>query len=254
MRGARLRDKMRSDQVILNLGLTFYSPTVVELLGYSTIDDVFLDAEHGSINESQCEEMIRAADLLDKPVIIRVPKNEDHVILRFLDIGASGLIIPHVSTVEDAERAVRAIKYGPEGRRSFAGVRAGGYGTRESATAYIQRANHETVVVGLFEDIHALPNVDAILAVPGLDALIVGPNDLAFSMGIPAQPWHPEVQAVVDQVIAACRKAGKPTGLPAGDVAQARQHIARGCRIITLSLSSLLINGTNQLAGQILSA
>src|ERR1041385_8907011 len=102
MRGARLRDKMRSDQVILNLGVTFPSPTIVELLGYSTIDDIFLDAEHGSFSENQCEDMIGGADLLDKPVIVRVPKNEDHVILRYLDIGASGLIIPHVATVDDA--------------------------------------------------------------------------------------------------------------------------------------------------------
>src|SRR5579884_601622 len=183
MRGERLRAKMKSDQVILNVGLTIYSPAVVEMLGYTDVDDIFLDAEHGSINESQCEDMVRAADLLDKPVIIRVPKNEPHVILRYLDIGTSGLIIPHVSSREDAERAVQAIKYGPEGSRSFAGGRAGGYGVREKATEYIKRANREIVVIGLFEDIHGLANVPDILAVDGLDALIVGPNDLAFSMG-----------------------------------------------------------------------
>jgi 4-hydroxy-2-oxoheptanedioate aldolase len=251
MRGQRLRDKMRRDEVILSLGVSFYSPTVVEMISHTAADDVFLDAEHGPLTEAQCEEMIRAADVNDKPVLIRVPKNDEHVILRYLDIGASGLVIPHVSTRDDAERAVRAMKYGPVGHRSFAGVRASAYGTRESPKEYIERANRETVVVGLFEDVDALPRLPEILAVDGLDALIVGPYDLSFSMGLPADPWHPRVQEVVDQVIIACRNAGKPTGLPASSPAQARQHIQRGCRIITYNVSSLIIGGVNDLSQHI---
>ncbi|MGH2458583.1 MAG: HpcH/HpaI aldolase family protein [Chloroflexota bacterium] len=251
MRGERLRTLMQADRVIVNVGISFHSAALVEILGYAGVDDVYLDAEHGSINEFQCEDMVRAADLLDKPVIIRVPKNEPHVILRYLDIGTSGIIVPHVASREDAERAVKAIKYGPEGTRSFAGNRAGGYGAQESATDYIARANRETVVIGLFEDIHGLASVPDILAVEGLDALIVGPNDLAFSMGYPAQPWHPEVQKVVDQVIVACRRAGIPTGLPANDFEQARRHVERGCRMITVNASALLMGAVKQFMSQI---
>jgi len=218
------------------------------MLGYSPAHDIYLDAEHGSINEYQCEEMIRAADAQDKPVVIRVPTNQDHVILRYLDIGASGLIIPHVSSPDDAARAVAAMKFGPEGHRSFGGGRASAFGVRESSVDYMRRANRETVMIGLFEDILGLPRVKDILAVEGLDALIVGPNDLASSMGLPGQPGHPEVQAVADEVIAAARAAGKPTGLPASTSAQAAQHIARGCRFISLSVSALLIDGMNQFA------
>jgi 2-keto-3-deoxy-L-rhamnonate aldolase RhmA len=248
MRGERLRAKMRADQVIVNLSMTFYAPTVVEMLGYTDVDQIFLDAEHGPLSEAQCEEMVRVGDLVDKPIVIRVPANDEHVILRYLDIGSSGLIIPHVTTRDDAERAVRAMKFGPEGRRSFAGGRTNRFGVGEAATDYIKRANRETVVIGLFEDVEGLASVPGILAVEGLDALIVGPNDLAFSMGYPAQPWHPDVQKVVDQVIAECRRAGKPTGLPASDLNQARQHVERGCRIITMSVASLLIGGAGQLA------
>ncbi len=248
MRGARLRARMRADQVIVSVGLTFHSTSVVEMLAYTDVDDIFLDAEHGPINEAQCEDMVRAADLLDKPVLIRVPTNEPHVILRYLDIGASGIVVPHITTREDAERAIDAIKYGPEGHRSFAGGRAGGYGARESAAEYVQRANRETVVVGLFEDVRGLDDLPEILAVEGLDALIVGPNDLAFSMGYPAQPWHPEVQKVVDRVIAECRRVGKPTGLPASDLEQARRHVERGCRVITVSAASLLMSAARAFA------
>lgn len=251
MRGERLKARMRSDRVILSVGLTFHSPAVVEMLGYTAVDDIYLDAEHGSINEAQCEDMVRAADLLDKPVVIRVPRNEPDVILRYLDIGTSGIIVPHVSSREDAERAVRAVKYGPNGSRSFATGRAGGYGAREKTSDYVERANRETVVIGLFEDVHGLDNVPEILSVEGLDALIVGPNDLAFSMGYPAQPWHAEVQKVVDRVISECRRVGKPTGLPANDLEQARHHVERGCRIITVGVSALLIGAVDQLAASV---
>lgn len=247
MRGARLRDKLRRGEVIVNMGLTFHSPTLVEILGYTDVDDIYLDAEHGSINEAQCEDMVRAADLLDKPVIIRVPRNDPATILRYLDIGASGIIAPHVTTRRDAERAVEAVKYGPLGRRSFAGGRANGFGMRESAAAYIERANRETLVIGLFEDVDGLDNLSEVLSVDGLDALIIGPNDLAFSMGYPAQPWHPEVQKVVDQIIAHCRAAGKPTGLPAVDLAQARQHAERGCQIVTVNIPNLLLSAAGEL-------
>lgn len=246
MRGAILRDRLRSGEIILNVGLTFHSPTVVEVLGYAGADTIFLDGEHGAFGPLEAEEMIRAADVVEKPVLVRVPANEDHVILRFLDVGASGVIVPRVTNRQDAERAIHAVKYGPEGYRSFAGVRASAYGTRESALEYVQRANRETVVVGLFEDINGLPNLPGILGVPGLDALIIGPNDLAASMGYPGQPGHPDPQAAIDQIITACRRAGVPTGLPASDADGARQNVERGCQIITMTASSILVDGTRR--------
>jgi len=251
MHGEQLRARLKADQVILNLSLSFYSPSLVEILGYSDVDTIFLDAEHGPFNEAQCEDLVRTADLAGKPVLIRVPNNEDHVILRYLDIGTTGLIIPRVTTADDARRAVAAVKYGPQGHRSFASPRAASYGLRESSTDYIARANRETVVIGLFEDIRGLENLPEILAVEGLDALIIGPYDLSFSMGHPAQPGHPEVQRVIDQVIAACRAAGKATGLPAGDATVARQHVERGCRIISLSFASFLVNATRDFSERI---
>jgi 2-keto-3-deoxy-L-rhamnonate aldolase RhmA len=244
MRGQQLRTKMQSGQPLLNLSVSFHSPAVVEILGYTDADIIFLDAEHGAISEANCEDMIRAADSREKPVIIRVPKNEDHIILRYLDIGASGIMVPHLATREDAERAVAAIKYPPAGHRSFAPGRAAGWGTRESNLEYTQRANRETVVIGLFEDIRGVPFLDEILAVPGLDALLIGPFDLAASMGYSGEPWHAPVQTVILEVIAACRQAGKPSGLPASTIDSARQGIGLGAQIITVSVSALLINET----------
>lgn len=251
MRGARLRERLRSGEIILNAGLTFHSPPIVEMLGYAGADVIFLDAEHGPFGPLEAEDMIRAADVVDRPVLVRVPINEDHVILRFLDVGASGIIAPHVTTRQDAERAVHAAKYGPEGYRSFAGGRASAYGTKETAGEYIRRANAETAVVGLFEDVNGLSNLPSILGVSGLDALIIGPNDLAASMGYPGDPGHPEVQRVIDQLIAECRRAGVPTGLPASDARQAKEHVERGCQIITMTVASILVDATRRVTAEL---
>jgi 2-keto-3-deoxy-L-rhamnonate aldolase RhmA len=247
MRGARIREKLARGGVVLNVMLPFHSPALVEMLGLSGVDMVLLDAEHGAIDEGMCEHMVRAADVVDLPAIVRTPRNDAPTILRYLDLGASGVMPPHVTTVEDAERAVEATKYGPEGKRSYGGPRAGMYGARESAVDYVRRANHETLVVGLFEDASGIDQIDRILAVKGLDALCVGPNDLAFSMGYPAQPWHPEVQKVVDRVIEAARKAGKATGLPASDPKQAHEHVERGCRIISYGVGAIVMSGAKGL-------
>ena len=126
MRGKRIKVKLRAGQPVFTTGLKFHAPRLVEMLARSGADQIFLDAEHGPISEGECEEMVRAADLHDVPVAIRVPVNEPHVILRYLDIGTSAIMVPHVVTLGDAERAVRAVKYPPEGARSFAPGRGGG--------------------------------------------------------------------------------------------------------------------------------
>ncbi len=246
MLGSRIRKKLRSGQPVLNVGVTFHSPLVVEWLGLSDIDTVYLDAEHGSINESQCEEMVRAAFLVDKPALVRVPHNDPHTILRYLDIGTSGIIAPHVANAEQVRQAVDAAKYAPMGHRSFGPARFFSRRPGQSVQDYIRQANEETLVIGLFEDIAALEHLDEMTQTPGLDALVIGTSDLSFSMGYTGQSGHPEVQKVVDKVIAACHKAGIATGLPASSVEQARDHIARGAQIISLSFANLVIESAQQ--------
>jgi 4-hydroxy-2-oxoheptanedioate aldolase len=204
------------------------------MLARSGIDQVFLDAEHGPLSERECEEMVRAADLYDLPVSIRVPANLPHVILRYLDIGASTIVVPHVTTRQDAERAVRAVKYPPRGDRSFAPGRGAdlfGLGPAE----YVARANDETVVVALVEDVAAVHQVEAILGVPGIDAVSVGAFDLAGSMGYPGEPWRDEVQAAVGRIRVACRARGMPFGTVPRDRADLARQIELGCQLITVN-------------------
>ncbi|HEV8676202.1 MAG TPA: aldolase/citrate lyase family protein [Methylomirabilota bacterium] len=234
MRGRRIKEKLRAGRPVFTVGLRFHSPRLVEMLARTGADQVFLDAEHGPLSERECEEMVRAADLYDLPVSIRVPVNTPPVILRYLDIGTSTIVVPHVSTRDDAERAVRAVKYPPEGGRSFAPGRGGellGLGPAE----YVRRANEETVVVALFEDVAGLGAVEAICQVSGIDALAVGAYDLAASMGYPGQPWRDDVQAVVERIRQVCRAHRMPFGTVPRDRPDLRAQIERGCQLITVS-------------------
>ena len=234
MRGGRIKEKLRAGRPVFTTGVRFHSPRLVELLARSGVDQIFLDAEHGPLSEGECEEMIRAADLCDVPVMIRVPVNAPHVILRYLDIGTSTILVPHVTTRADAEQAVRAVKYPPEGARSFAPGRGGerlGLGPAE----YVRRANEETAVIALFEDAAGLGEVEAICRVPGIDGLSVGAYDLAASMGYPGEPWRDEVQAVVERVLQACRAGRMPFGTVPRDRADLRRQLERGCQLISVA-------------------
>ena len=234
MRGQRIRTKLRAGRPVFTAPIKFHAPRLVEMLARSGADQVFLDAEHGPLSEGQCEDMVRAADLCDLPVAIRVPVNSAPVILRYLDIGTSTIMVPHITTREDAERAVRAVKYPPEGSRSFALGRTAellGLGPAE----YCRRANEETCVLGLFEDAAGLDEVDGICGVPGIDGLAVGAYDLAASMGFPGQPWRDEVQRAVERVQAICRAHRMPFGTVPRDRDDLRAQVARGCQLITLA-------------------
>jgi 4-hydroxy-2-oxoheptanedioate aldolase len=234
MRGQRIKAKLRAGRPVFTVPLKFHAPRLVEMLARSGADQVFLDAEHGPLSEGQCEDMVRAADLGDLPVSIRVPVNSPPVILRYLDIGTSTILVPHVTTRDDAERAVRAVKYPPEGARSFALGRTAellGLGPAE----YCRRANEETVVLALFEDAAGLDQVEAICGVAGLDGIAVGAYDLAASMGFPGEPWRDEVQAAVERVRLACRARRLPFGTVPRDRDDLRAQIARGCQLITVS-------------------
>ncbi len=234
MRGKRIREKLRAGRAVFTTPLMFHAPRLVEMLARSGVDQIFLDAEHGPLSERECEEMIRAADLYDLPVSIRVPVNAPHVILRYLDIGTSTILVPHVTTRADAERAVRAVKYPPAGERSFAPGRGADLFSLGPAE-YIRRANEETVVLALFEDIAGVDEIDAICRVDGLDGMSVGAFDLAASMGYPGEPWRDEVQAVVERVRSTCRTHGMPFGTVPRDRADLKRQIERGCQLITVA-------------------
>ncbi len=213
---------------------------LVEVCGLTGWDHVLIDAEHGHISVKDCEDLVRAAHMVGITPIVRVPTNAPHEILRFLDTGAQGIVVPQVTTRADAERAVRAARYHPLGSRGLAGVRAAEYGLGGAMGDYAQEANATILVNALIEDIRAVDNLPDILAVEGLDTISIGPSDLSQSMGHPGERNHPAVQEAIAEIIRLGVAAGKPVGMNCPTGADAAREHARGVRFFSVSTWGLI--------------
>ncbi len=166
----------------------FPSPQLVEMLGYAGFDWVLLDCEHGSLSPADVELMCIAADAVGITPIGRPRTNSVIDIQVLMDRGVMGVQVPHVNTAADAARAVASVKFGSaHGRGLAAGTRPDDWGFSGNAADYIRKTNEETLVIVQFEHAEALPNVDEILKVEGVDVFFVGPSDLSQSLGLPRQ-------------------------------------------------------------------
>ena len=219
MRTNTLKQKLRDGTAVFGVMITFPSPPVVEMLGYMGFDWVLIDNEHGSITVESSEDMIRAAELTGIAPIVRPVANRPEVIAPFLDRGAWGVQVPHVNTREEAEAAVAACKYFPEGQRgSFSRGRPAEYGIGGTTTQeYFAKANANTLVCLMLEEVEAIDNIGEIVTVKGVDVLFIGSGDLSQSMGYPGQQAHPEVLAVMEKGVKRIRDAGVVAGVSCPD-------------------------------------
>ncbi len=248
MRTNVAKQRLLAGQPIIGPLVGFNSPTFVELCALAGFDFVMLDCEHGPMSVESLENLVRAAEAAEITPLARVPHNDPWTILRFLDVGVLGLLVPHVDSAEDARAAVAAAKYPPLGHRSLAGVRAADYGAKAPTAEYIRVANEETMVLALVESRAGLEHVAQIAAVPGVDVVHIGPSDLSMSLGHLGQPEHPEVQAAIDRIIAAAQAAGKAPGSGAIRGAPAlRRALDRGIRCVTLGARDLVVDSGRQL-------
>jgi 4-hydroxy-2-oxoheptanedioate aldolase len=243
----RLKQKLKAGEFVTGPILNFNAPWLVDLSGPIGFDFVMIDAEHGPLSPESAELMIRAAEGGGLTPVVRVPANVPHEILRFLDIGASAIQIPHIDSADDARRAVAAIKYPPMGERGHAPTtRAAGYGIDQSPGDYVDLANRETMVLAMIESVAAVDNVDAILDVEGIDALIMGPGDLSLSMGHRGVRDAPEVERAVDHVISRAARRGIPVSMPAASADGIRACHSRGVHMVFFAFTSWLVQSCRQ--------
>ncbi len=182
-------------------------PALIDMLGPTGIDAMWLEAEHGPVDFAKIGDLTRVCDLWDVASIVRVHQNEPGRIYRTLDCGALGIVVPHVDNRAEAEQVVDAAKFAPIGHRGIFTSRQG-YGVEN----YYHRANDQTMIVVLIEDIKAVKNLDEILKVDHIDVFHVASSDLAQSMGHLGNPRHPDVVEVVDDAIAKIVDAGRTAG------------------------------------------
>jgi 2-keto-3-deoxy-L-rhamnonate aldolase RhmA len=218
MRTNTLKQKLHEGRPVFGAMITFPSAPIVEMLGYLGFDWVLIDNEHGSITVDSSEDMIRAGELTGVAPIVRPVANRPEVIAPFLDRGAWGVQVPHVNTREEAQAAVAACKYYPEGQRGiYSRGRPAEYGIGGTTQDYVTQANANTLVCLMLEEVEAINNIDAIVTVKGVDVLFIGSGDLSQSMGYPGQQTHPEVLAVMEKGVARIRAAGIAAGVSCPD-------------------------------------
>lgn len=240
MRTNTTRAKLTQGKVVFGGIVTSYAPEVVELLGAIGYDFVMIDCEHGPASVDQVEHMVRAAESFGITPLARIPDHADATILRFLDRGVQGVIVPHVNTAEQAEAVARAARYYPEGHRGAASGRAHDYNVHAGRTESAQWINSQTLVIPMVEELQAVQNLEAILKVPGVDVLHVAASDLGQSMG---NPGPQEVRRVMGEVVQRIRAGGKLAGVGGNapsDVAGVAEFIRLGATFVTISALGLL--------------
>lgn len=179
------------------------NPAVIEAGALAGLDFFVIDMEHSPTGYRELEDCVRAAEAAGITAMVRVPGLDENAILRALETGAQGIVIPFMASASDAARAVQAVKYPPHGRRGTCTVtRAARYGTQRSRLReHMEDSNRETLIVGTIEDPEGASNVAAILD-EGIDVALIGRADLATALGRPGEPDHPSVRAIVEEVAA----------------------------------------------------
>ena len=233
--------KLLSGETIVGAFVAFPHPDVCEWLAHMGFDWLILDMEHGPLSFEMVQRMIQAMKGTDCAPLVRPPTNNDADIKRALDVGAFGIVAPMVNTRGDAERAVSACHYPPRGIRGFGPRRP-----LKIDPAYLATVADELLIMVLIETAEAVRNVEEILAVPGIDAAVIGPFDLSYDMGLGAPlRWDvPEYVETFTRVAKAAFAAGKAAGTVTNDLDRVPWLIEKGCRALLVGeVDAFLLRG-----------
>jgi 2-keto-3-deoxy-L-rhamnonate aldolase RhmA len=223
--------------------VTLGSPEVAELLASVGFDWLFLDAEHGPLEALTMQRMMQSAGSR-APCLVRVATHEEVPIKKALDVGAAGIIAPMVNTEEQARRVVSFAKYAPQGTRGAGLGRAHGYGLKFQE--YVQRANADTAVIVQAEHIQAVENIEAIVQVPGIDAVLVGPYDLSASLSRMGEVDHPEVVSAIERVTEVCQRENIPLGIFGTSALAVTKYLERGYTLIVAGVDTIMLGEAAQ--------
>ena len=230
MRANATKAKWRRGEVTFGAWLSIPSSYSAEIVAHQPFDWVCIDMQHGVIDYAVAVTMLQAIGTTDVTPIVRVPWNEFSIIGKMLDAGAMGIIVPMVNSVDEAQAAVAACRYFPAGARSYGPTRAGLY----AGPDYFDHANDEIACIPMTETRQALERIDDILAVPGIDAVYVGPADMSITLGLPPRMDNrSSFEEARIAVAEACRRHGVTAGIH-GNASLAARHVEAGYRMITI--------------------
>jgi 4-hydroxy-2-oxoheptanedioate aldolase len=236
-----LRRRLFDNETVYGLVIKAPAPALVEMCAAAGFDFAFIDGEHGSGEALELEHHVRAAESFGMPAVVRIGSHQPGEVLRALDIGAEGIIVPHVTTRAEAEAIVQAAHYPPIGRRGLATTTRAGRHTFSNLKEHLRSAEENTFIAVQVEDPEAIEHVEEIASVPYIDCVFIGPADLSLGLGHPGESEHPTVVAAFNRICnAVTSKPNVKLGTFARDAKDAQGWTARGASFVALA-STLLI-------------
>jgi 4-hydroxy-2-oxoheptanedioate aldolase len=238
----KTKAKLKAGGTVFGAYMRHADPGLAEAMGPMGFDYFLFDGEHSPISARDCEDLARVSELTGVTPIMRVPWNLPWMIGQVLDTGMQGVQIPMVNSGAEASTAARAAKYNPAGTRGLAGARAANYGQvlPFSVAEHVSRSNEETLVIAQIETPAAVEQLAAIIEVPDIDVIFIGPNDLSLSLGVPGDLQHPKVQQAFDTIISAVEKSDKALGILVPSAEASLQWQKKGARYIMVVMEALL--------------
>ena len=246
----KLREKLKNNIIALGSHISLNDSTVTEIMGDVGFDYLWIDTEHTPISLDCLQNHLVAARASGVSAIVRVPEVSQVKAKPILEMGPDGIVFPQVNSYELALEAVAACKYPPVGNRGWGPRRAMHFGVDMSAQDYIAHANDDILTILQFENINAYKDLDRILSIDGLDVILLGPCDLAASMGHIGDWHHPDVERIVDDLFIRTHKAGKKIGVSYGlcDKKELYLYQRRGVDMISIAAETdFIVKGSKDL-------
>ena len=238
-----LKQRLRNgEQVLGTMVATFASTDIGRILQSCGFDFFIIDCEHGSFTTREAANMIAAARGAGMPALVRIPEMRREHALKFMEMGASGLLLPNTETADQARMLVDCAKYAPLGRRGVSLSRPHTDFAKVNGPEYMARANDETLLLCQIESRRGVENIESILAVEGIDAALIGPNDMTQDYGILGQFTHPDIVAAFERVIAAANACGKWSGVHFGAPGPLAPWLKRGMQLNMCSSDNSLLS------------
>lgn len=221
----------RGEQVLGTMVTTFASPDIAKILKGCGFDFLMIDCEHGAFTTREAANMIAVARGVGMPALVRIPEMRREHALKFMEMGASGLLLPNTETAEQARMLVECAKYAPMGRRGVSLSRPHTDFEKVDGPAYMREANEQSLLMCQIESRRGVENIEEIMAVEGIDVGFIGPNDMTQDYGMLGEFTHPEIVAAFERVIGAARANGKWSGVHFGSAGPLKPWLGKGMQI-----------------------
>jgi 2-dehydro-3-deoxyglucarate aldolase/4-hydroxy-2-oxoheptanedioate aldolase len=247
MRENPVKAALKAGKTVVGAGIGVApNPLVVRIMANAGYDFLFIDTEHALISPENLIAVVQMARACGISPIVRPNDNEYHLIANALDSGADGLIIPRIETAEQAARLISYAKYPPLGIRGCGGTAFFDMKPPSDWSAGLVWLNEQTLICPQVESVTAIENLEKTLAIPGIDVIVIGPQDLSISLGVPGQHGHPKEIEAIDHVIAVCKKHGVPCGIVMGSGDLAKPWVEKGMQFVVAGTDQgmLLQTGT----------